>query len=97
MTGPWSTVDPDGRTVILTEERWQHIEEGHPELTDFRELVLRAVSEPMRRVRRANRRGNEEWFYLATFRPSRWLKVVVVFDTLGVGRIMTAFPRRRTP
>ena len=28
VSGPWTAVDPDGGTVVLTGERWQHIKEG---------------------------------------------------------------------
>lgn len=52
------------------------------------------------RSRRRPRRwlaAGEEWFYLHDAGPSRWLKVVVVFDRPASGRIITAFPRRRKP
>ena len=82
---------------ILTRERWDHVTTGHPELASHQADVLRAVSQPSRRVVPGQRKRGEEWFYLSTFRPSRWLKVVVIYDTLGEGRILTAFPRRRMP
>ena len=28
-----ATLDPDGRRVVLTEERWQHIKDRHPDTT----------------------------------------------------------------
>ena len=43
------------------------------------------------------RTEGEEWFYAKAVGPSRWLKVVVVFDAPDPGRIITAFPRRRKP
>lgn len=42
------------------------------------------------------RNYEEEWFY-ARGGPSRWLKVVIVYDARGTGRIITAFPRRAKP
>ena len=43
------------------------------------------------------REPGEEWFYLSNAGPSRWLKVVVVYDSPVSGPIITAFPRRRKP
>src|SRR6266508_1199281 len=57
-----STLDPDGRRVELTEERWRHIVAGHPELAPHLAAVTRAIREPARRM--AGRRDDEEWFYL---------------------------------
>jgi len=86
--------DFDGRTVELTEERWGHIIERHPEIGTLEESVRRAVQTPDRHV--AGRLANEEWFYLRTEWPSNWLKVVVVYVE-GCGRIVTAFARRSMP
>jgi len=89
-------VDPDGRHVELTAERWQHITrtEGHPELAADRAAVLRTVKAPDRRL--PGRRQNEEWFYLGGVGPSRWLKVVVAYEGQR-GWIATAFARRSIP
>jgi hypothetical protein len=87
--------DPEGRDVLLDVERWEHIIDGHPELGHIQEEVLRAVGSPTEIV--AGRDSDEEWFYLEGAGPSRWLKVVVVFDRQGSGRIITAFGRRRKP
>jgi hypothetical protein len=45
----------------------------------------------------AGREPDEEWLYLEGAGPSRWLKVVVVFDSENRGRIITSFARRRKP
>jgi hypothetical protein len=87
--------DPQGRDVLLDVERWEHIVDGHPELGHLREEILRAVESPTEVV--AGRMSDEAWFYLEGAGPSRWLKVVVVFDRQGSGRIITAFGRRRKP
>jgi hypothetical protein len=42
--------DPLGRTVQLTEERWNHIVGGHPYMAPFRADVLRAIEEPTHRI-----------------------------------------------
>jgi hypothetical protein len=87
--------DPQGREISLDAERWLHIIDGHPELRDIQGEILRAVEAPSEVL--AGRMPDEEWFYLAEAGPSRWLKVVVVFDRSGSGRIITAFGRRRKP
>lgn len=87
--------DPRGRKVLLGAERWEHIISGHPELGDNQADIVRAVESPSEVI--AGRAPNEDWFYLAGAGPSRWLKVIVVFDRHGSGRIITAFGRRRKP
>lgn len=89
----WEMVDPEGRRVVLTFDRWRHILDEHGELELLREAVLRAVGQPDRRI--PGRWADEEWFY-GRAGPSRWMKVVVHFDG-EAGRIITAFPRRRFP
>jgi hypothetical protein len=89
-------VDPNGRRVELTAERWQHItgSDGHAELASLRPEVLRAVEAPDER--RTAPRSNEQWFFLRGVGPSRWLQVVVAYEG-GRGFIVTAFGRRRDP
>lgn len=90
-----SVEDPDGRSVELVPERWQHILEGHPELGPYSEAVLDAVRAPTKRL--PGREAAEEWFYLRNAGPSRWLKVVVRYETPTSGRVVTAFARRSMP
>lgn len=90
----WETVDPDGRRVVLSFAAWRHIIDEHDELELLRDIVLAAVHDPDRRM--PGRSPREEWFYLATTRPTRWVKAVVHFEG-GEGRIVTAFPRRHFP
>jgi hypothetical protein len=87
-----TVVDPLGRTVHLTVERWEHIIDGHPYMAPHCAEVPRAVQEPTERI--AQPRPGQGWFYLEGAGPSRWLKVVVAFDEESVGSIRTAFPRR---
>lgn len=91
-----SVRDPDGRVVELSDERCPIVDpdNGHPELSAFRHEILRAVHAP--HLRLDGRRPTEEWFYLREVGPSRWLKVIVFYDR-PVGRIITAFARRRLP
>jgi hypothetical protein len=90
------TTDPLGRKVQLTEERWNHIVEGHPYMAPFRADVMRAIEEPTHRIEQP--RPDQDWFYLQGAGPSRWLKVVVAFDEDSIiGSVRTAFPRRSKP
>jgi hypothetical protein len=41
-------IDPLGRTVQLSEERWSHIIEEHPYMASFRVDVMRAIEKPIR-------------------------------------------------
>jgi hypothetical protein len=88
-------IDPLGRTVYLTEERWRHIIDGHPYMAPFRGEVLQAVEAPTDLIEKP--RSDQDWFYLRDAGPSRWLKVVVAFDEDSTGSIRTAFPRRSKP
>jgi len=90
----WETIDPDGRHVLLTRERWLHILERHQELEVDPDVILGAVADPDRRV--AGPEMGEEWFYSSGFGPSRWLRVVVHCEK-DRGRIVTVFPRRSFP
>ena len=91
----WEAVDPDGRLVVLTFERWRHIVERHPELVELRDSILDAVAAPL--VRRAGHDTNEEWFYASIHGPpTRFVRVVVLFRE-GSGRITTAFSAEASP
>jgi hypothetical protein len=87
-------LDPDGRLVELTDERWAHIVGGHPELAPHLFAVVGAIRAPPCRL--AGRHDGEEWFYAEGAGPSRFLKVVVAYDG-GRGVIITAFARRSMP
>ncbi len=73
-----TTLDPDGRRVVLTEEGWRHIVREHAPLRRHLRTIMEAVREPTQRV--PGRSPDEEWFYLAEAGPSRWLKVVVHYE-----------------
>lgn len=91
---PAAATDPQGREVVLADERWSHIVRGHPELAREQGAILGAVAAPTRQL--PGRRPGEEWYYLRDAGPSRWLKVVVAYAE-GRGRIITAFGRRSMP
>lgn len=95
MDGPRRIRDHRGREVLLSPERWRHIVSAHPELEVHHGEVCRAVETPTAVL--AGREPDEEWLYLEGAGPSRWLKVVVVFNREERGRIITSFARRRKP
>ena len=97
MTLLAETIDPAGRRVELTDERYLHIvddDDGHPELADYQAEIMRAVQAPDER--RAGHKSNEQWFFLRNAGPSRWLQVVVAYEH-DRGWIVTAFGRRSDP
>lgn len=91
-----ATRDPDGRRVVLKEEDWSHIKEGHPILASRMGDIMAAVRAPTRRL--PGRTRNEEWFFTDEALPRLWLQVVVHCEG-GEGWIVSAFlresPRRR--
>ena len=95
MDEPKTIRDREGREVLLSPERWQHIVSGHPEIEVYEQEIRRAVESPTAVL--SGREPGEEWLYLEGAGPSRWLKVVVAFDSGERGRIITAFARRRKP
>ena len=90
----WATRDPDGLTVVLTDERWDHVIFGHPYIGVSPEDVIDAVAWPDARM--AGPGSGEEWFYREGAGPSAWMRVVVHYED-GQGLILTAFPRRAYP
>ena len=88
------TTDPDGRRVVLGEERWLHIKSEHADLARHLREIMAAVREPDLRL--PGRTPGEEWFLVEGAGPARWLHVVVHYEG-GEGWIATAFPRRRQP
>lgn len=94
MTVRGAASDPDGRRVELTNERWRHIVERHPEIDGRDDEVLGAVEAPDERL--PGGVENEEWFYARTDAPSNWLKVVVAYAE-GRGYIVTAHARKSMP
>jgi hypothetical protein len=84
-----TTLDPEGRRVVLTEERWEHIRRRHGEVTPHLAEVLRAIREPDRRA--TGRRPEREFYFLEWLGPGRWLRVVVHYEGRE-GEVRTAYP-----
>jgi hypothetical protein len=92
---PRRTKDPWGRHVLLSEERWEHVLDRHPELRDRHAEVLATVPAPdvITRGKHAGR-----WCYWAVGRgTSSWMFVVVDWQLRAEPYIVTAFSRRKGP
>ena len=75
-----------GKTIRLTDERWVHIVEGHPEMAGYLNEVLLAIDSPDLVVEG----GNNELLALIYKRLDKLL-VVVYKETDNDGFIITAF------
>jgi hypothetical protein len=89
-----ATLDPDGRKVVLTEERWVHIKAEHATLAPKLREIMAAVRDPVRST--PGRGENEVWFYAEDAGRFLWIQVVVHYER-GEGSIVTAFPRSTLP
>ncbi len=76
--------------IRLSDERWQHIVEGHPELINNKKDVLMVVSQPKRIFE--GRDG--ELLAVQEIEPSKWL-VVAYREFIDDGFIITAYSTRR--
>lgn len=52
----WTAQDRDGNPIYLTQERWEHILKGHPEMADFEEHLKTAIKTGRRRQEPLNPR-----------------------------------------
>lgn len=88
------SIDPDGRTVVLDEEGWEHILHEHPELALYQDEIILTVRSPAHRS--PDPRPGRERYYRIGLGPSRWLFVVVDFNETPA-RIVTAYGNRKDP
>lgn len=76
--------------IRLTDERWQHIVEGHPELTNNKKDVLAVISQPEQIFQ--GRDG--ELLAMKEIEPNKWL-VVAYRELKNDGFVITAYSTRR--
>jgi hypothetical protein len=86
--------DPQGRTVWLTQERWDHIIEEHPEVEKHLEALKKCVQTAEKRTK-GNYSGSEK-LWRRNVGPARWFCVVVRYER-RTGTVRTALPVRRGP
>jgi len=84
-------IDPDGNTVTLSEEAWQHILEEHREMAKFEEKLASTLTHPM--DRNPDVRPGRERYLAENVGPSRYLTVIVEYAD-NVGDVITAFGHR---
>jgi hypothetical protein len=84
-----TTTTPEGHEIVLLAIRWAKIIEGHPEMSDYLEVILQTVSEPDHREPDVLA-GRERMFRRGG--PERWMRVVI--DT---EQIITAFAQSNDP
>jgi hypothetical protein len=89
-----TVIEPDGRTVVLTEEAWEHITQGHPGMARFESAVLATVSHPLHRE--PDIRPSRERYFSMGNGPRRWLRVVIDFST-DPAEVVTAFGQDNDP
>ncbi len=89
-----ATLDPAGRRVVLTEERWRHIKRRHPELSRNVREIMAAVRDPA--AQRQGRNEREEFFFAEWQGHLPWLQVVVHYEG-DEGWIATSFRLKRLP
>lgn len=89
----WTVQDRRGREIYLTQERWQHIIEGHEELSEHFDDVLETV-----RKGRCRQDAILPYKYSYTSRcedlPGKFDRIVVkvIFRPEGNNFIVTAWP-----
>jgi hypothetical protein len=88
-------VDPDGHRVVLDQEGWDHILEGHSVMAAHRGAIMATVASPDHRA--PDRAFPErERLYRRGWGPSRWV-LVVVDHGAEPARVVTAYPLREGP
>jgi hypothetical protein len=86
-TKSWTAISKHGVPVRLTEERWNHIETGHPEFLDQPGAILDAIRDPIRV--HAGKQGE----FVAVRKWRGDLYAVVVYREMGEdGFVITAYP-----
>ncbi|HAC62780.1 MAG TPA: hypothetical protein DCF68_04410 [Cyanothece sp. UBA12306] len=80
-----------GLSIRLTEERWQHIKEGHPELAELQSEVLKTIEDPDRILA-----GNQnELLAVKLLKTSNKYLVAIYKELDNDGFIITAYLTRR--
>jgi hypothetical protein len=89
-----STTDALGRKIILTEERWTHIVDGHPELDGLELALMRAVEAADITV--DGKTADTKRVCAKDLGPARYLVVVVRYAG-QTGYVRTAYPTSKEP
>ncbi len=79
-----------GNRITLTEERWRHIIEWHPELERFREEVLETIQKGRRRQDPIDQQ-KYKYIYPVQGLPFGLTHIVVVVRLAGRKFVLTAY------
>lgn len=80
-------VDPDNRTVVLTNQAWEdHIVRFKPEMAKYEDHVMETITHPDERA--DDEKPGRERFYREG--RTHWLRVVVAYEGQE-GEVVTAF------
>ncbi len=102
----WTVLDRDGNAIYLTQERWTHIVEGHPEFANFEDRLQMTIKHGRRHQEPLNPR---KYRYVRAFDdlPDEYNHVVAItlfgFDvnehgeTISNNFIATAFMKHIRP
>ncbi|HEY0226938.1 MAG TPA: hypothetical protein VGC05_11230 [Mycobacterium sp.] len=88
----WTTTDTKGRTVVLTQERLDHIHDGHREVRA--ENIKKAVEAAEKRTK--GNRPHREKLWARNLPPAKWFTVVVAYEG-RVGKVITALGVSKDP
>lgn len=88
------TIDPAGDRVVLEVAGWQQIIDEHPELEPHRDALLAIVAKPDHRG--SDPRPGRKRYWRRGLGPSRWLMVVVDYESVPA-RVVTAYGNRKDP
>ncbi len=90
---PWSTQDRYGNEIILTDERWQHIVDGHWELTNLLDEVLETI-QLGRRKQTANDPSKFQYSKRFSDLPYGYTHILVIVRLVPNKFVITAYPKR---
>lgn len=87
-------LEPNGRTVVLTDDAWDHIRLEHRDMARFERAIMETITHPDEW--QPDVRPSRERYFARGKGPSRWLRVVVEFSG-EPGEVVTAFGQDNEP
>ena len=90
---PWIINDRYGNEIALTDERWQHITEGHWELENLLAQIIETIRLGTRK-QFANDPNKYRYSKKYSDMPHRYTHLVVIVRIAPKRFIITAYPKR---
>ncbi len=88
-------IEPDGRTVEITNLGWRHVCE-HGEMTTHFDAIKETITHPIHTE--PDVRPGRVRYYSQGLGPTRWLRVVISYESNpDVGILVTAFGHSNDP